>query len=998
MPPGEPGTAVPGCVALMQAIPLRPFGLFFASFVCLRLVFLRPLLLLLALLTAGCGPQDSSAQLPEIERQIVRGQLREAQEQLEAIGSTDRAWPTARLQLGRLASKRRDWSAAIGYFREVPRDGSASSLAAAQLEAELHMKTCSLTDAAACYEYLVRASPGDDALKSFLASLLVIGGERARADGLLMELLAAGRISLKDLVMLTQRERQPPETQHLLQCSDYRGTDPLTLYALAAVDAEAGDAESAIRRLQQAVAAHPESLPCQTLLGELLLDASDDQALLSWLQQVPESLQETAGMWYLRGLLARRGGQTAAATRALWEAVRLEPLQRRAMFQLGQLLGPVQPEAAAAFQQRADAFLEYSGRMERVLNAAGQDVAGFTLMVTILAESGRVAEAAAWLRMDNHRHGQLQLSPLVQQRLSELPPGSQSRCEPAADLTARFDFSDLPKPDWQQQLAALQRTAGGRAADGRLQPVQFIDVASSVGLNFAYDTGSTGRPGSIRVFESTGGGVAVLDLDLDGRSDLFFTQGEPWPAAADAPRPAPELYDRLYRWAGGKLADVTAGAMSDADDSYGQGCCAADFDNDGFPDLYVAGIGRNRLLHNNGDGTFSDVSDAAGLVQSAWTTSCLVLDLNADGQPDLYDVNYLQGESVFRVECGENRCSVLYFDGAPDEVLLADGSGGFRPVPEATPKTTPKGLGITALMLPGEVRPALFIANDQVPNFFLLPNADGTYRDEALPRGLAVNYLGRPTACMGVACGDLNNDGRRDLFVTNFEAEANCLYLQRLDGYFEDAIQGTGLFQPGIPYVGWGTQWLDADNDGDLDLAVANGHVADFGQPGEQYRMPLQLFRNEQGELTVQKAEQSGAIFGVERLGRSLAVLDWNQDGRRDFVVSCAGGPAVLAENLSEGGGWLRVQLHGTRSARDASAAAAQLTTGERSVWQFVSAGDGYQCTNERTLHFGLGAESGLSSLRIDWPTGGVQQLQGLPSGATVQVVEGRDAVYVRPE
>ncbi|MFM7164613.1 MAG: FG-GAP-like repeat-containing protein [Planctomycetaceae bacterium] len=970
-----------------------------AASVSPRLVVLRPLLLLLfALLTAGCGPQDSSAQLQDIERQIVRGQLREAQEQLEAIGSTDRAWPTARLQLGRLASKRRDWSAAISYFREVPRDGSASSLAAAQLEAELHMKTCSLTDAAACYEYLVSASPGDDGLKSFLASLLVIGGERARADRLLMELLAAGRISLKDLVMLTQRERQPPETQHLLQCADYSGTDPLTLYALAAVDAEAGDAQSAIRRLQRAVAAHPESLPCQTLLGELLLDASDDQALLDWLQQVPADLQETAGIWYLRGLLARRSGQTEAATRALWEAVRLEPLQRRAMFQLGQLLGPVQPEAATAFQQRADAFLEYSGRMERVLNAAGQDVAGFTLMVSILAESGRVAEAAAWLRMDNNRHGQLQLSPLVQQRLSELPPRSQSRCEPAASLTARFDLSGLPRPDWQQQLADLRRSVAGRTVAGQTQPVQFADVAAAAGLNFNWNTGATGRPGSIRVFESTGGGVAVLDLDLDGRSDLFFTQAEPWPTAADVPRPAPELFDCLYRGGRGNLADVTAMALSDADDSYGQGCCAADFDNDGFPDLYVAGIGRNRLLHNNGDGTFSDVSDVAGLTQSAWTTSCLVLDLNADGQPDLYDVNYLQGESVFRVECGENRCSVLYFDGAPDDVLLADGSGGFRPVPGATPTVTPKGLGIVALALPGEVRPALFIANDQVPNFFLLPNADGTYRDEALPRGLAVNYLGRPTACMGVACGDLNNDGRRDLFVTNFEAEANSLYLQRLDGYFEDAIQGTGLFQPGIPYVGWGTQWLDADNDGDPDLVLANGHVADFGQPGEQYRMPLQFFRNEQGELSVQTAEQCGVVFGVDRLGRALAVLDWNQDGARDFVVGCIGSPAVLAENRSVAGGWLRVQLHGTRSARDASAAAAQLTTGERSVWQFVSAGDGYQCTNERTLHFGLGSETGVSSLRVEWPAGGVQQLQQLTSGVTVQVVEGRDEVYVRPE
>ncbi len=955
-------------------------------------------LAILCVFMAGCGPRDSTTTLRDVERQIVRGQLREAQEQLESIDRTDVAWPAARLQLGRLASKRRDWSAAISHFRELPRDGSASSLAAAQLEAELHMKFCSLTDAAACYEYLVTASPDDVALKSLLASLLVIGGERTKADRLLMDLLVANRISLKDLIMLTQRERQPPETQHLLQCSDYSGSDPLTLYALAAVDAEAGDSESAIRRLQRAVAAHPESLPCQTLLGELLLDAADHHAVLTWLQQVPADLQETPGLWYLRGLLARRSGRTEAATRALWEAVRREPLHRRAMFQLGQLLGPVQPDAAAAFQQRADAFLEYSGRMERVLNAAGQDVAGFTRMITILAESGRVAEAAAWLRMDNNRHGQLQLSPLVRQCLSELPPGSVSRCEPAADLTSRFDLSALPRPDWQQQLAELQRSTGSSLVAAQDQALQFTDQAAAVGLNFTCNVGGTGRPGSVRVFESTGGGVAVLDVDLDGRSDLYFTQGEPWPAAADAPQPSSELHDQLYRGLHGRLADVTAAAMLDPDDSYGQGCSAADFDNDGFPDLYVAGIGRNRLLHNNGDGTFSDVTEQAGLTQSAWTTSCLVLDLNADGDPDLYDVNYLQGESVFRVECGENRCSVLSFDGAPDDVLLADGRGGFRRIPAATPTVTPKGLGIVAVPLPGDPRPALFIANDQVPNFFLLPNADGTYRDEALPRGLAVNYLGRPTACMGVACGDLNDDGRRDLFVTNFEAEANCLYLQRLDGYFEDAIQGTGLFQPGIPYVGWGTQWLDADNDGDQDVAVANGHVADFGQPGEQYRMPLQLFRNESGQLLLQSPQQSGEVFAVERLGRALAVLDWNQDGARDFVVGCIGSPAVLAENRSVVGGWVRVQLHGTRSARDASAAAARLTVGERSVWQFVSAGDGYQCTNERVLHFGLGVADQPSQLRIEWPAGGLQQLRGLPAGVTVQVVEGRDVVYVCPQ
>ncbi len=278
-----------------------------------------------------------------------------------------------------------------------------------------------------------------------------------------------------------------------------------------------------------------------------------------------------------------------------------------------------------------------------------------------------------------------------------------------------------------------------------------------------------------------------------------------------------------------------------------------------------------------------------------------------------------------------------------------------------------------------------------MPNFLLERNPHtNTYSDVAPLSGLAVNMNGDATAAMGVAAGDVNGDQLVDLFVTNFETEANCLYLQQNGRFFQDAVVSAGLKSPGIPYVGWGTQFLDAANDGDLDLVVANGHVADFGDSEIQYRMPLQFFDGDRnGRFQQLPTTSLGPVFDAGLLGRSIATLDWNRDGRTDFLVSSIGTPTILAENTTDTKGhWLRVKLHATRTARDACGASVEVTTGGLTSWNQVSAGDGYQATNERMLHFGLDDCDVVESLTIRWPSGAETILTSVEADGTLICAE----------
>ncbi len=953
------------------------------------------LLVYCLLVAGGCSSPVASPTLDQARELAAKGQYEEAETIAKAIPREDPRWIEAQVLLGDIATSYRDHLTAIPYYESVPHEATAHGLRAMRAVAELHYKAGLLSKAAEGFDELLMYYPRDARAQTKLAAIYDMSGMRARAEPFLFDILKTGRIELQDLVTLSEPDRVSNRASAIRQRAEQHPEDHYAHLGLARIEFAGQQFTEARRRVQTIVESHPDLPEAQALLGELLLDGELVE-LESWYSLLPESALNDPGIWYVRGLWARRLNQPSVAARCFWETVRLAPTHRRACYQLGLVLGPLDSKASAAYTERAAKLKEYSEVMEQILIQRAADAAQFDRMIAILREIGREWEAWGWAMLARDLHGPTPASDRLLKSLAHVPASGPPRFLSDRDLSALHDLSRYPDFD---SLSEHKEATGFELTDAETHvPIHFDDDAESSGVDFRYFQSPDPKSKGVRIFESTGGGVGILDFDQDGWIDLFFTQGEEWPLGQNHPAPTAEHGDRLYRGNGSQFDDVSAQAGLGDDNGYGQGCSCGDFNNDGFPDLYVANIGQNQLLQNNGDGTFTDVTIQAGLQAEAWTTSCLILDLNLDGNPDLYDVNYLQGEQVFSVECRANRCSVRGYQGAPDQVLLSRGDGTFREVPDATPPSLGKGLGIVALYVEDEPRPSLFIANDQVPNFFLRPTSvEGRYVDDALLAGLAVNREGLATACMGVAAGDLNHDRRTDLFVTNYQGEAKVLYLQRDGGFFDDAIVGSGLMLPGIPYVGWGTQFLDADNNGDLDLVSTNGHVADFGEPGISYRMPTQFFRNQgQGHMNLVHPTEAGSLFDRLVFGRSLATCDWNRDGRIDFILSNINSPAIIATNHSEAAGhWLTVVLHATSTARDAVGSVVEVHQPDTIRWQQLLAGDGYQATNERHLHFGLGRKAEIDRIVVHWPSGRTATHEGIPVDRKIIVLENRENVFV---
>ena len=502
----------------------------------------------------------------------------------------------------------------------------------------------------------------------------------------------------------------------------------------------------------------------------------------------------------------------------------------------------------------------------------------------------------------------------------------------------------------------------------------------------------------MRLFETTGGGVAALDFDLDGWPDLHFTQGAAWPVD---PKTA-EFSDTLYRsLQGQQFVDVT-GLAGLRDVNYGQGIAVGDIDGDGFPDIYLANIGGNRLFRNNGDGTFVEATDSLGERDSRWTTSVLMADLNNDGLPDLFDANYLSGDEVFTKMCGteiKRACAPSAFEGEQDELFLNNGDGTFAPATASAglEGVRGKGLGIVAADFDGSGRLNVFVGNDGIENYYWVPTGTGSdfrLTESALERGVALDKDARGQACMGIAVGDFDDSGTLDLFVTNYYDESNTLYALQTGNLFQDMSRDNGLRDPSFQFLGFGTQALDADLDGLSDLVLTNGHIDDYTHESVPFRMRPQAYRNTGGRFVEIKPAPDDVFFNKKQLGRSLARLDFNRDGKPDFVVSHLDTTAAVVQNQTpESGHFLTVRLVGTASARDAHGATVTVETAERTRSLQMVAGGGYQAANENTLNFGLGAAQQIKKLTVRWPSGIEQSFDDVPIDAEVILIEGRAKV-----
>jgi hypothetical protein len=546
-------------------------------------------------------------------------------------------------------------------------------------------------------------------------------------------------------------------------------------------------------------------------------------------------------------------------------------------------------------------------------------------------------------------------------------------------------------------LTLLALTAGlVRSLPGASPALLFRDIAREAGITFEHHS----APEKRYIVESMSGGVALFDYDNDGLVDLYFVDSLTVDTAADPKAARSALYRNLGH---GRFQDVTDKAGV-GHPGWGMGACVADVDGDGFEDLYVTSIGGNHLYRNNRDGSFRDVTQEAGVGGGGWSTGCGFADYDRDGNLDLFVSRYVKVDLEHLPEFGKGKtceyrgiavqCGPRGLPGEGDLLFHNDGNGHFTEVGEKAGVSDPRhyfGLGIAWFDANADGWPDLFVANDSTPNLLYLNRKDGTFEETAFPMGVAVSEDGAEQGSMGVAVGDYDGSGRWSLFVTNFSEEYNALY--RNDGdHFTDASFASKTAPSSLPYVGWGTAFLDYDNDGLLDLIAVNGHVypqLDRSHLGASagYRQRKLLYHNRGDGTFDEVAAQFGPTLTEERVSRGLAVSDLDNDGRLDVVVNDLDGrPQVLHNEGDAAGHWLLVKLRGAGRNTDAIGAVVTVKAGALRQTRLVQSGTSYLSQDDTRRHFGLGSSAVADSVEVRWPDGTTTKLAKVKADQVLEV------------
>jgi hypothetical protein len=543
-------------------------------------------------------------------------------------------------------------------------------------------------------------------------------------------------------------------------------------------------------------------------------------------------------------------------------------------------------------------------------------------------------------------------------------------------------------------VAGLSLAPDLDAQPARATGVRLVDVTASAGLEFRHNNGAYGDK---LLPETLGSGCAFIDYDADGWQDILLVNGMDWPGHR---RQRSTL--RLYRNnRNGTFTDVTRAAGL-AVELYGMGVAVGDFDNDGFPDLFVTCVGQNRLFRNTGMGTFVDVTRASGLgAREAFSTSAMWVDFDRDGFLDLFVCNYVRWSAERDVFCSldgkqKSYCTPEAYRGETCWLFRNRGNGTFEDVTATCGifDSSSKALGVTLIDDDQDGWPDIFVANDTQPNKLYRNLRNGRFRDVALEAGVALSEDGKARAGMGVDAADFDNSGRPGLAITNFEGEMIGLYRPQGPALFRDAAIRSGVGAASRNRLGFGCIFADLDLDGALDLVVANGHIDDTvrnirGNLG--HAQAAQVFQNQGGGTFRDVTADVGGGFAAPRVGRGLAYGDFDRDGDVDLLMTTNNGPAVLFRNdQSAGTRSLRCRLVGTRSNRDAIGATVRVFHGGTSQVRTVKSGSSYLSQSELPVTFGVGRRDRVDRVVITWPSGRTEEFTNVASARAYDCIEGK--------
>jgi hypothetical protein len=768
----------------------------------------------------------------------------------------------------------------------------------------------------------------------------------------------------------------------LAEAERHAPTDDRVQLALANLAMREGRYDEADRRLHACEAARPTDAPVAQARLDWAMTTGQAKQVRTALDRLPVGWLSPADLRTLSARFAQLRGDASLERRRLEELIGLEPANSAALERLAELAALAGDEPKArALRARKAACDTIKDRYKAEYYRAHSE--GRAADLAAWAEAlGRRFEARAWWTLLGRLHPGDRTARENLRRLSQLP------AQPAIPILAEL-------------RAELDRDSSARASEiavpsNAAVAMSFVDDADRAGLKFVYNNGQTPER---QLPETMGGGIALLDFDGDGWLDVYCVQGGPLVRGSGSQAPG----DRLFRnRRDGTFVDVTESAgLPATTQGFGNGVAVGDLDNDGDPDLFITRLDSYCLLRNRGDTTFEDATDAVGLGgKRDWPTSAAFADIDNDGDLDLYVCHYAVwdvGHPIvcYRADGSPSYCPPRITAPAADRLFRND-NGHFVDITADARINyqTGRGLGVVAADLNGDGRIDFFVANDGTANFFFRNDGGGRFTDVAEEAGVAANADGGYQAGMGIACGDLDGDGLIDLAVTNFFGESTTFFQNLGHGMFADRTAAAGLVGVTRHLLGFGTAFLDANNDGNLDLLTVNGHVTDH-EPEFPFKMPAQLLAGDGRGRLADVSAQAGSVFRINRLGRGLAVGDLDNDGRLDAVAIDQNQPPVYFHNQGRGGHWIRFALEGTDSNRDGVGAVVRIKARGRQWVALRMGGGSYQSASEGRVHFGVGDIARIEQVEVVWPSGHVDRFTDLEADADYRLRE-RAAAPVR--